>query len=287
MELRRYALLFLLLTACMAQASGPVVRVIGPDPVAADVAAQLAARLPALSIRRDEQPAKLLVAVGTAAFRTALDVQRGGDAPVIGIAITSNAYRQMPKGRHTALFWDPDPVRQLRLARVLLPGAKRAGIVLGNVDASLVDSWRREAARQGLALSVKVVAGNDTLPRQLNAVLADVDFLLGIDDPAVFAPDLAKTVLLTSYRHGKPVVGPSAAWVEAGSVASLAARLPDAIDTLVSWIPLTLAGEALPQPRHHSRYGVATNPNVARSLQLSLPSTPELESRLRDEEPKP
>jgi putative ABC transport system substrate-binding protein len=269
-------ILLLLLLALALPAVAADLRVAGPPPFADEVARLLRDRLPAVSVARAGADARVTIAVGAAAFRE--EVAGGNEIPVIGLALTRQAWRQVPPGRHTAVFWDPDPVRQLRLLRALMPGAKRVGIVGGNLGEAQVTALAREARRLGLALVDGGPVQRKTLARQLNRVLADSDVLLGIDDPLVFAPDTGKTVLLTSYRHGKPVIGPSAAWVEAGSVASLASRLPEAIEVAARWIPLLLAGGELPAPAYPASYGVETNASVARSLQLTLPSTASLES---------
>lgn len=287
---RRAFLVIVLLLSSLASASGPAVRVAGPDPVVADVVSLLAQRMPAATVTRDNVDARLVVAVGAGAFRNevAQVPVDGASTPVIvGIALTRHAYAQVPPGRHTALYWDPDPLRQLRLSRALLPGAKRAGILLGQADEQLLASLRRESAQLGLSLSIGLIDAPGRLSKQLNHVLADSDFLLGIDDPAVFAPELAKTVLLTTYRHGKPVIGPTAAWVDAGSVASLSTSLDETVAELAAWLPQLLAAGPVPPPRYLTRYRIATNPAVARSLQLSLPSTPALEALVREEESRP
>ncbi len=269
--------LLLWLVAGPVGAALPVVRVVGPEPVAARVEAALAGQASSVEVRRDAQPAALVVAIGAQAFRDALaDAQ----APVVGIALSRHAYRALATepGRHTALYWDPDPARQLRLVRALLPGAKRVGVVLGAPDDPLTGLLRREGARLGLEVVIGVVGREGSLPRTLTAVLADSDALLGIDDPAVFSPELAKTTLLTSYRHAKPVFGPTSAYVVAGSVASLATDLEATVAALADWLPELLAPGPLPLPRYLPRYRVATNPQVARSLKLSLPPVPKLEA---------
>lgn len=283
---RRFALLFVLL-ACALQAFGADVHVAGPSPVADDVARQLQQRLTGVSVARDDADARVVVAVGAAAFRLET-AARKDTVPVIGVALTRHAWRQIPAGKHTAVFWDPDPVRQLRLVRALMPGAKRVGVMSGSADDVLGDGLQREAKRLGMEIVRSEPVQRATLVRQLNKVLAGSDVLLGIDDPAVFSPETGKTVLLTSYRHGKPVIGPSAAWVEAGSVASLASRLPDAVATLSEWIPPLLAGGEIPAPQYPRTYGVATNASVARSMQMSLPSALSLEALASErEEPRP
>lgn len=280
------AWVLLLLLACgPAGAAAPVVRVVGPEPVATEVAGLLSARLPGLTVQRDGEPPELVVAVGARAFQDALETS-AGKTPVVGIALTRHSYRAMADrhpGRHTAVFWEPDPVQQLRLARRLLTGAQRAGVLLGASDPATVAALQREAGRLRLQLAIVTLAPGDLLTRRLNGVLDDSDFLLAIEDPAVFSPTAAKTTLLTSYRHGKPVVGPSGAYVDAGSIASLVVTLPDVVDALASWLPSLLESQGdLPPPRYAHPSSIKTNPQVARSLRLMLPLPDRLPQLLND-----
>lgn len=290
MDLGRYmtGMLLLLLAAWPAVAAVPVVRVTGPEAVVAEVRLQLVERIPEVDIRSDDAPAELLVAIGARAFRDALE---HSTVPVVGMALTRDSYRAALRevdapGRvpHTALYWDPDPVRQLQLARIMLPAAKRVGIFAGApADQALLAALRAECARLGFVpvIAPPPGAGREALPRRLAGVLADSDFLLGIEDGDVFMPANAKTILLTAYRHGKPVIGPGGAWVEAGSIASLTSGLPEAVDALADWLPELLAARLLPPPRYPRHYEVATNPQVARSLSILLPPADRLPAPLR------
>lgn len=251
-----------------------VIRVTGPDPVAAELASRLGAkRLPDVVVHRSGGPADLRIAVGTRDFRDALaDPAR---TPVVGVAITRPAWLASTAGsqaKQTALFWEPDPVQHLRLARRLMPGARRAGIVLGMEDPVLLARLEREAQRLKMTLDVERISSGDALVRRLKSVLDRSDFLLGIEDPLVFSPATVKTVLLTSYRQNRPVVGPSPAYVEAGSVASLVVTLEDVADALADWLPALMERrDALPPPRHVDTPAVRVNARVAHSLQLSVP----------------
>lgn len=284
MQWRRRVLLCLLLLVVMpAWAAAPVIRVSGPEPVAAELGSLLAQRLPGMAVHRSGAPADLHIAVGARDFQES--ITDGDRTPVVGVALTRRAWvatvGQTP-GRYTAVFWDPDPVRHLRLARAMMPGARRAGVLLAADDPALVATLRREASRQRLELVIEQVEPGDPLVRGVNNVLGASDFLLGIDDADIFSPATARTLLLTSYRHGKPVIGPTAAYVDAGSAASLVVTLADVADTLVAWLPELLAAHgSLPPPRHVETTAVRTNAQVARSLRLSIPSPTELEALMK------
>ncbi|MFP5383147.1 MAG: ABC transporter substrate-binding protein [Gammaproteobacteria bacterium] len=280
---RRVLLCLLLLAAMPAWAAALVIRVTGPEPVAAELASLLTQRLPGVAVHRSGGSVDLRIAVGTRDFEEAL--AEAAQTPVVGVALTRRAWLaaagQRP-GPHTAIFWEPDPVRHLRLARAMMPGARRAGVLLSADDPALVAALRAEAARQKLELIIERLGPGDSLARSVNNVLGASDFLLGVDDPDIFSPATAKTLLLTSYRHGKPVIGPTAAYVDAGSAASLVVTLADVADTLAAWLPeLFRARDVLPPPRHVDTANVRTNAQVARSLRLSIPPPTALEALMK------
>lgn len=284
MQWRRRVLLCLFLLAAMpAWAAAPVIRVSGPDAVAAELASLLAQRLPGIALHRSGGPADLRIAVGSRDFQDAL--AEAGQTPVVGVALTRRAWVAAAgrrAGRYTAVFWEPDPVQHLRLARAMMPGARRAGVLLSADDPALVASLRSEAARQKLDLVIEQVKPGAPLVRSVNNVLGASDFLLGLDDPDIFSPATAKTLLLTSYRHVKPVIGPTAAYVDAGSAASLVVTLADVADTLAAWLPELMSSQgALPPPRYAEISDVRTNAQVARSLRLSIPPPTALEALMK------
>lgn len=272
-----------MLASVPAGAGSSVVRVTGPDPVASELASRLSAkRLPGVGVDRGDGPADLRISVGARDFAEALADPAG--TPVVGVALTRPAWLAGTAGsraRQTAIFWEPDPVAHLRLARHLMPGAQRAGVLLGTEDPALLARLEREAKRLGITLVVERIAPGEPLVRRLKPVLDRSDFLLGIEDPLVFSPATVKTLLLTSYRQNRPVIGPSAAYVDAGSVASRQVTLGDVADALAAWLPELLDGlraghDALPAPRYVDTPATRVNKRVAHSLQLPETPLPEL-----------
>ncbi len=274
----------LLLALFAGDALAAVVNVQGPDEIIDEVRTRLTEQTSGIEFRTDGAPAQLKIAVGARAFRDALATAA---VPVVGIALTRDSYRAALReldapGRvsHTAVYWDPDPVQQLQLARVVLPAARRVGI-FATEDSSLLAALRAECARLGLTPVIKPApAAGQSLPRRLGDLFDETDFLLGIDGGEVFQPEHAKTVLMTAYRHGKPVIGPSSAWVQAGSIASLGAGMPETLAMLAEWLPQLLNAKIMPPPRYPARYWVSTNPQVARALSIDLPPPAKLPAPL-------
>lgn len=165
---------------------------------------------------------------------------------------------------HLSLLWsDPPLARQLRLTGILLPQARRIGVLYDSHSAFLLKELRRAA----LPLGLEIVAErwNDTRDsRPLQSLLNNSDALLGLDDPDVFNPKTAKNLLLSSYARQLVLIGPNAGFVKAGSLASTYSDQSDwlaILDTLLDQPPANW-----PRTHYPQRFQVLSNPQVARSL---------------------
>ncbi len=167
---------------------------------------------------------------------------------------------------HLSLLWSDPPLdRQLRLTRIILPQSRRVGALYDNHSEFLVKELRLAA----LGLELEVVAerwGNTQDSRPLQTLLNNCDVLLGLDDPDLYNPKTAKNLLLSSYSRQLALIGPNAAFVKAGSLASTYSDQSDwlqVLDELLD-LPTTRWPRAL-YPQH---FKVSSNPQVARSLGL-------------------
>lgn len=162
------------------------------------------------------------------------------------------------------LLWsDPPPDRQLRLIRRLLPEAKRVGVLYDNHSEFLLNDLRESAKPLGLDI-VAERWDNTHDSRPLQNLLKNSDVLLGLDDPDLYNPKTAKNLLLSSYAQQTALIGPTAAFVKAGSLASTYSDQSDwlaILDDLLDRPPATW-----PRTHYANRFKVLSNPQVARSL---------------------
>ncbi|WP_162925665.1 hypothetical protein [Isoalcanivorax indicus] len=212
----------------------------------------------------------LIVALGDDAFTRALSYQR----PVIGVFVSRDvALEAYSAGcACTAFFAEADPVRQLRLARLMFPAAQRIGLVTGPHSAWAAGLLQTDAESAGLILVHEAVAGPADMARQLPRLLSRVDLLIAVGDSALYGPDTARTVLLTSYRQGRPVIGPDEFFVQAGSVATTytggADMVEQVADTISRFRRRGAARGRLPPPDFGSRFSVRVNEHVARTYDV-------------------
>ncbi|WP_339082852.1 ABC transporter substrate-binding protein [Pseudomonas sp. TMP9] len=181
-----------------------------------------------------------------------------------------------------SLLWsDPSPQRQMHLARLLLPNAKRVGLLFDGGSEFLLDEYQRAATEHGMTLVSR--HWSDTRDsRPLLDLLSHSDLLLGINDPELFNSHTVKNLLLTSYARQRSIIGPSASFVQAGSLASSYSDRTDWLNSVEALLDQPPA--AWPQSAYPRFFKVTSNPQVARSLAIELPSNESLAQKLAEGE---
>jgi len=108
---------------------------------------------------------------------------------------------------------------QLASLKRLLPNARNVGIVFDPAQNE------RRAADIAAALHaagyvpmLEPVAGPKALPSALARLGNRIDVLLALPDTTVFAREHTRAILLFSFRHRIPVVGPTEGWVTTGAL---------------------------------------------------------------------
>src|SRR5471032_2171350 len=173
-----------------------------------------------------------------------------------------------------SLLWsDPPLERQLRLTRLILPQARRVGVLYDRHSEFLLKELRQAAAPLGLEI-VTERWDNTSDSRPLQALLNKSDVLLGLDDPDVYNPKTAKNLLLSSYARQQALIGPNAGFVKADCLAIL--------DELLDRPPATW-----PRTLYPKHFKVLTNPQVARSLGIELMNEASVATQLAEGEQHP
>ena len=164
---------------------------------------------------------------------------------------------------------------QIRWMKQLLPAVRKVAILFDPAQNQLmVAEMTRQLSAAGYQVMAKQVASPAALPPAL-AKLGDADALLALPDSTVYSPELAKGLLLFTYRTNTPMIALSDAWVRAGALyslewdyaelgsycAALAVHLISAPKNAVAPAP------ALPQPQ------VSVNRRAALQLRLKWDAT--------------
>lgn len=220
-----------------------------------------------------DRPADLIVTVGAEALRQTLS--RGVTAPLIATLLPRQNYekalaeaRRRP-ARITAIYLDQPIGRQAAFIRHLLPGQNRMGMLFSNETRQYANQFRTAFANASLKLETEDSDADNTLLPALNSLLARSNALVAVPDGTIYRRSNIKAILITAFRHQRPVIGYSAAFVNAGALAAIHST-PSQIARQTA--DLILAGSAsLPPPSGPSQFAITINYNVAQSLGLSVP----------------
>jgi ABC-type uncharacterized transport system substrate-binding protein len=216
----------------------------------------------------------VIVAVGASAARAV--AKTSGSAPVLCVLVPRPAFERIaesakrPRSAFSAIYLDQPLARQLSLIRLALPGKHKVGVLTGPDAKGQLGRLRNAAARSGFELQNENADDENAIVPALNRLLPQVEVLLAVPDSVVYNRNTARSVLLTTYRHQRPVIAFSQAYVTAGALAAVFSTPSQIARQAAEWLRTLPAGAALPGPKFPSYFSVAVNRYVARSLSLEV-----------------
>jgi hypothetical protein len=229
--------------------------------------------VPIFSVFRTELAQRrrmLYVTIGPAALREV--ASKRCDCVVISAFTSSQVYRSiMGRAAHggaqpaagTAVYAEPAPADQLRLAALLYRRPVRVAAILGADTAFL------RPALEADNVAVMDAGGGEDINRLLNQI-AQTDVLLALPDSTVYSTESIRNILLSTYRHKQGVIGFSGDMVKAGALATTYSEIED-IDAQVAEIASAyVAGGELAPPQFPRYFRTIVNEGVARSLELKV-----------------
>ena len=168
--------------------------------------------------------ADIVVTVGSEALRKTLG--RSDNPPILATLLPRQSYEKIladvrRPGRVTAIYLDQPAARQAAFIHHLLPGQKRAGMLLSNETRNIPGQYRQAFSNAGLALESEDADTENTLLPALNSLLARVNLLLAVPDSNIYHRNNIKPILITAFRYQRPVIGYSPAFVNAGALAAI------------------------------------------------------------------
>ena len=207
------------------------------------------------------------VPIGPAALHDV--VARKCDCVVLAAFTSSQVWRSVLAGvtparasAMTAVFAEPAPADQLRLAALLYRRPVRIAAIVGTNEAYLA------AVLHGAATLHRFSEGDD-INRVLNG-LAPADVLLAVPERAVYTTENIRNILLSTYRHNQSVIGFSADMVKAGALATTYSEIED-INAQVAETAAEFVASGVLAPAQYPRYfSTLVNDGVARSLNVDV-----------------
>lgn len=248
------------------------------SPAVRSFAQELAQRLPAFTI--DYMPrAQLeaqsqfsedtqLILLGPELLQWRLQLTHSNPYTLIMQVSRVQAYQQLKHQhpQHLTFLWSDPPIkRQIALLKAMQPDVKHVGVLYGDHSAFLMTEVEQAMQAQGLVLH-KYYWPNSYDARGLGRLLNKTDALLGLDDLQIYNPTTIKSILLSSYARKQALIGPTAAFIKAGSLASTYSDKDDWLHSLQTL--LNRPTQSWPREAYPDAFKILVNQQVARSLGL-------------------
>jgi putative tryptophan/tyrosine transport system substrate-binding protein len=219
-----------------------------------------------------------------AGFKAANAAAASRAAAVLNVIISKSGYERLlheyPQRARTktfsAIFMDQPMERQIRLVKALLPGRRRLGVIYDNFLPEELAQLRQQAKRHGFVLNEQTVGKDLALYGALQNLSQGSDALLALPDDTIYNSSTIRDILLTTYRNHIPLIGFSPAYVKAGALGSVFSTPAQIARQSLGTIQQYLSGHALPAAQYPQFFELATNEQVANSLNLHIRSESEL-----------
>lgn len=227
---------------------------------------------------------KLYIALGVKALEALQEenIQK----PVLTGLITSSQWLEFKQNNSnsnfSAIFYDPDPEKQIALAKTLMPLTKSLGLL--HSDQYQFERSAIVKAGERFDVSIKFSTNNsrDTFGRKYAELSHNNDGILLIPDRINFNVSSLPKAILTSYRQSKFIIGYSKGTVRSGALATSYTSSSDYIEDILVTAQTILKEPSYQTSRFSSKFSVETNREVAKSLGITLPDNAALENIVRD-----
>lgn len=197
------------------------------------------------------------------------------------IAVMVTAEQSKSSDMKTSIFVEPPLARQLKLANLLIPGNKKLGLLVSDAQEmnQVLSSLSKE--EQNLLKFVNI-EDHKNINQALFHVLKGTRLLLGTYNNNIYNAKNIKNILITSYRQQKVLVGPSRAYLKAGSFATTFSDLSHIAQRIIDVVHAhKKKGEWL-QADYNPYYRILYNSQVARSLNIRVLNDEVLRQQMGD-----
>jgi len=193
------------------------------------------------------------------------------DSPVVAVFVSRESAQRRSAILKSAIYVEPPLSRQITLSKILLGFDVRLGVLVSDAFAASAADEVAKVQREEF-VNIYPLSDLNNLNRTLIELLADNQALVGVYDSELYSPGNIKNILITAYRQNRPLIGPSSAYIKAGSLASTYSDLDDVSKRLIEILSAGLNNKQWAKQDYNPYFQVRYNEQVGRSLNLSLPN---------------
>jgi hypothetical protein len=207
------------------------------------------------------------------------------DTNAFALRLTS---RQLPGIKYSSaqsdLITAQPTCRSIQLIRAINPEWDSVGVLSSNNSLDIAAELTRCAIQQNINLQVYAISDDSDLLKTLEIAIENNKVLLAITDPLIYNSHSVKNILLTAYRHRKPVIAYSDSFVRAGAVAAIYTS-PQYVGTTAAELISDFLQNSWQFDKNIYKpddFSVSVNRQVASSLEINLPGEEELKESIKE-----
>jgi len=185
------------------------------------------------------------------------------------IAVMLTAKQAEVSDMASAIFIEPPLGRQLKLANLLVPGNKKLGLLVNN-EQDKISVFSTLTDTEKMMLKVVNIEEYDNINQALFHVLKDTRLLLGHYNNEIYNAKNIKNILITSYRQRKVLIGPSRAYLKAGSFSTTFSDLSHIALRIIEVVKHHKNSGQWLKADYNPHYRILFNSQVARSLNIRI-----------------
>lgn len=198
----------------------------------------------------------------------------------IGVMLT--AHQAELADASTSIYIEPPVSRQLKLANLLIPGSKKIGLLVSD-EQDKANVLNQLSNVEKDMLKVVSIAEYDNINQALFHVLKGTRLLLGHYNSEIYNAKNIKNILITSYRQRKVLIGPSRAYLKAGSFSTTFSDLSHIANRIIEVVEHHKSSDQWLKAGYNPHYRILFNAQVARSLNIRILTEDYLRQQMGDD----
>lgn len=216
--------------------------------------------------------AKIVFCLGSLATDAAL--RELTEIPIVaGLVLRTDNLKKAPNATGVGLEFPLET--QFEWLKRFLPRVRSVGVIYNpEENKKRVEAAARIARKMGLELEPQEILVPQDVPAALDNLSKNADVLWGLTDSLALSPQIAKNILLFTFRNSIPFVGPSTTWVKAGALYALEWDYADLGAQCGAMAQKVLSGAApssiAPESPRKVMYSI--NQFTMRQLKINLPA---------------
>ncbi len=198
------------------------------------------------------------------------------------ISTAPNKFRISKKSTNAVLYMTPPYCQQLKFIKQLNTKWQTISILNNQKNPVNISLIRQCEKNNNITIHTVNISSQDNLTNKIKDALNHSDVLLALPDRSIYNRKTVKNILLTSYRHRKPVIGFSKNYVKAGALGSIYSNTKQIAKSASKLIEEYYnAGMKFKKTENHPNdFDISINKQVFRALDIKTPDTSQLKKQL-------